>query len=131
MPDYLPRFYSLYMKTNVLPMNLFCIGKQYWSLLNCDGNEMFKNPSLFKTQQSSCVSLLSMTEDSTSAESTFQEFHSKMQSFYDQLGLKYRIVYKSAEKLALAESLRLEVQMWSPLNQTYIKGGRERPQSFN
>ena len=32
-------------------------------------------------------------------------------------------MYSGADRLALAESLRLEAQMWSPLSQTYVTVG--------
>ena len=114
---------NLLVKGSVLPINLFCIGKQYWSMATGDDNAPEKTPSLFTTQQSSCVGLLSLNQDQTSAETSFQEFKSKFQSFYDTLGLKYRLVYSGADRLALAESLRLEVQMWSPLSQNYVTVG--------
>ena len=114
---------NLLVKGSVLPINLFCIGKQYWSMTTDDDNAPENPPSLFTTQQSSCVGLLSLNQDQTSAETSFQEFKSKFQSFYDTLGLKYRLVYSGADRLALAESLRLEVQMWSPLSQTYVTVG--------
>ena len=47
----------------------------------------------------------------------------KLQSFYDKLGLKYRLVYTDAKNLSLAESLRLEVQMWSVLSEKYVTVG--------
>ena len=114
---------NLLVKGSVLPINLFCIGKQYWSMTTDDDNAPENPPSLFTTQQSSCVGLLSLNQDQTSAETSFQEFKSKFQSFYDTLGLKYRFVYSGADRLALAESLRLEVQMWSPLGQNYVTVG--------
>ena len=114
---------NLLVKGSVLPINFFCIGKQYWSMATGDDNAPENPPSLFTTQQSSCVGLLSLNQDQTSAETSFQEFKSKFQSFYDTLGLKYRLVYSGADRLALAESLRLEVQMWSPLSQTYVTVG--------
>ena len=114
---------NLLVKGSVLPINLFCIGKQYWSMATGDDNAPENTPSLFTTQQSSCVGLLSLNQDQTSAETSFQEFKSKFQSFYDTLGLKYRLVYSGADRLALAESLRLEVQMWSPLSQNYVTVG--------
>ena len=114
---------NLLVKGSVLPINLFCIGKQYWSMATGDDNATETPPSLFTTQQSSCVGLLSLNQDQTSAETSFQEFKSKFQSFYDTLGLKYRLVYSGADRLALAESLRLEAQMWSPLSQNYVTVG--------
>ena len=114
---------NLLVKGSVLPINLFSIGKQYWSIATGDDNAPENPPSLFTTQQSSCVGLLSLNQDQTSAETSFQEFKSKFQSFYDTLGLKYRLVYSGADRLALAESLRLEAQMWSPLSQTYVTVG--------
>jgi len=114
---------NLLIKGSVLPINLFSIGKQYWSIDTGDDNAPENPPSLFTTQQSSCVGLLSLNQDQTSAETSFQEFKSKFQSFYDTLGLKYRLVYSGADRLALAESLRLEAQMWSPLSQTYVTVG--------
>jgi len=110
---------NLLIKSNVLPLNLFCIGKQYRPL-SC---EMVDSPSLFTTQQSSCVGLLSLNADQESTETSFQLLQSKLRSFYDQLGLKYRLVYCGAEKLSLSESLRLEAQMWSPLSKSYVTVG--------
>lgn len=100
----------------MLPLNLFCVGKQYRPM----SSEIINTPSLYSTQQSSCVGLLSLNANQESADASFQLFQSKLQTFYDHLGLKYRLVYCSAKNLSLSESLRLEAQMWSPINKSYV-----------
>ena len=108
---------NLMTKSNVLPINLFSIGRQYFPL-----DETCQR-SLFKTQQSTCAGILSLSKDQDQMEESFDKFQEKIQAFYDDLGLRYRLVLTSADKLDIAESLRLEVQMWSPVNQDYIKVG--------
>jgi len=107
---------NILTKSNMLPLNLFCVGKQYRPM----SSEIINTPSLYSTQQSSCVGLLSFNANQESADASFQLFQSKLQTFYDHLGLKYRLVYCSAKNLSLSESLRLEAQMWSPINKSYV-----------
>jgi len=114
-------FFVKNIKSNELPMNLFCVGRTYRSLPV--SGENLVEPSLFMTQQSSCVGLLSLNSDEITSQVSFSDFKLKLQSFYDKLGLKYRLVYTDAKNLSLAESLRLEVQMWSVLSEKYVTVG--------
>ena len=116
-----PAMVSFFVKhiianSDVLPLNWMSIGKQYFA---CEEPQY-----LYNTQQSSCVGLISLNTDHSSAtEESFKQFESKYQAFYDDLGLDYRLVYKGASKLNLPESLRLEVQVWSPRTKEFITVG--------
>ena len=99
---------------NVLPLNYISIGRQYYPA------KPASTASLLNTQQSSCVGLLSLNADSATLDQSFEEWTAKFKTFYDDLGLGYRLVYKAAKDLSLPESLRLEAQVWSEQNNCHV-----------
>ena len=103
---------NVLQNSNVLPLNYFSIGRQYWPI------EENSPQNLYNTQQSTCVSFLTL--DFEGEDPSFVPLMDKIKEFYDTLDLHYRIVQIKSENLSLAESLRIEIQMWSPLNNDYI-----------
>lgn len=105
---------NVLMKPSVLPLHYFSIGRQY---------KPRKSPSknLSKTQQSSCVGLLSLNDSPESLDQSFELFVEKVKTFYDQFGLPFQLIYKRSSRLTFSESLRLEVLMWSPYEKNYIR----------
>ena len=89
-----------------------------WSLIE---SEDVICQSLFHIQQSTCVSLICL--DIEGQYQSFEPLIEKMKKFYTDLDLHYRIVSVKAENLKLEESQRIEIQVWSPLNQRYITVG--------
>ena len=77
--------------------------------------------SLFHIQQSTCVSIICL--DIEGQYQSFEPLIEKIKKFYTDLDLHYRIVSVKAENLQLQESQRIEIQIWSPLNQRYMPVG--------
>ena len=97
----------------ILPLNFLTIGRQYWPTTENQIHE-----SLFHTQQSTCVSILNLNQEGQNL--SYDLILDKIQELYNDIGIHYRIVTIKAENLALAESHRIEIQMWSPLKNDYV-----------
>eukprot|EP00093_Oithona_nana_P012779 12779.XXX_645287_645685_1 [CDS] Oithona nana genome sequencing. len=78
-------------------------------------------PRLANSEQSSAAGLLALNSSTEQLDSTFDEIIQDLKRFYDDVGISYRLVSMSAEKLNLAESLRIELQMWSSSKNDFIK----------
>lgn len=100
-----------------LPMKLVGTGKQY------DASNHYEHQDLYKVVQSTCCQNFIATIDG----STFSDIISKQtESFiklFEAFGQHFRIVYYPPDELKRAESFRMGVEMFSPLQQTYIEVG--------
>lgn len=120
----LPGMLTFFVKNTLsnsanLPLNYISIGRQYRPQRKLLGEK----PTLFNTEQSTCVGLLSLNKNSEDLEQNFDKFIEAIKSFYNDLGLHFRLVKKKAEDLKLAESHRIDVHMWSPVMQKYVVVG--------
>lgn len=112
-------YFVKYLLANpvVLPANYFCIGRRYVAR---NSVEKF---SLFETQQSTAVQLFSVSFDEASMKIQFDHLINLVRAFYDDLGMKYRIVSKNASELDNAQSLKHAVEMFSPSENRFVEVG--------
>ena len=105
---------NILQNPSVLPLKYYSIGRKYWPMES-------QAPRLANSEQSSAAGLLALNSSTEQLDSTFDEIIQDLKRFYDDVGISYRLVSMSAEKLNLAESLRIELQMWSSSKNDFIK----------
>lgn len=107
------------MQPSYFPLKLFNAGIAYRPIQN-----NFSNPSLFNISQESAVQLFIATPNdfkllNQQLDSTTQ----LLTNLYISLGYHFRLVYLPTKRLALNESLRLSIQMFSCHLHAYVEVG--------
>jgi seryl-tRNA synthetase len=110
---------NIILNSDVMPINLMSIGRQYTPIIV----EHKCRKSLYCGQQSSAIGILSLHPTEESMENIFDDLIEKVKVFYDKLGLHYRLVSVSASKLKTSQSFRLDIEMFSPLEQSHVTVG--------
>jgi len=105
---------NILQNPSVLPLKYYSIGRKYWPMES-------QAPRLANSEQSSAAGLLALNSSAEQLDSTFDEIIQDLKRFYDNFGISYRLVSMSAENLSLAESFRIELQMWSSSKNDFIK----------
>jgi len=103
---------NILQNPSVLPLKYYSVGRQYRPSLD---------PRLANPQQTSAAGLLALNTCEEQLNQTFEDIIDDLKRFYDHLGINYRLVSIAAEKLNLAESFRIELQMWSNSDNDYVK----------
>ena len=103
---------NILQNPSVLPLKYYSVGRQYRPSLD---------PSLANPQQTSAAGLLALNTCEEQLNQTFEDIIEDLKRFYDHLGINYRLVSIAAENLNLAESFRIELQMWSNSDNDYVK----------
>lgn len=112
--------YSARMSGNVkfMPERRFSVGRQYAppSDRNHDG--------LYTAAQRNAVHAFVTTKQSSADEMIeFENVLKIVKGIYDQIGLNYRITYSRATNLERGESLRANIELYSPYRRTYVNVG--------
>ena len=107
---------NILQNSNLLPLKYFSIGRQYWPLQD-------SKPSLYQSEQTTACGFLILNKYQTQASESHEAIIEDLKAFYDLLELNYKIVIVAGDKLNLAESSRIEVQMWSDNAGEYVSVG--------
>ncbi|XP_072746630.1 serine--tRNA synthetase-like protein Slimp [Anoplolepis gracilipes] len=105
---------------NHFPLKYFATGRQYMPLPR-DTHAC----GLFTVCQTSVAHAFIIVKDAKSEEYEiqFNELLENVCRLYDDLGVHYRIVMRSASELQPCEGLRVSFEMWSPFANQYIEIG--------
>ncbi|XP_063833016.1 serine--tRNA synthetase-like protein Slimp [Ostrinia nubilalis] len=98
----------------VLPLKLFTMGRQYIPSPSVED-------SLFHVSQASVIQVFEATKKSEDLDTSLNELIEILKNFYSKLGYHFRICIVSADKLAMWESLRVVVEMYSSSLQNYVE----------
>lgn len=111
--------FMVYLAKNIIqrsyfPLKLFCIGRSYQgNVKNC--------LDLFNLYQESTANIFIATiEDPIEHLNKLKDIIIEM---YKNLGFHFKIVYIEASKIALNESCRMSIQMYSNFKQEYVEVG--------
>ena len=102
------------------PLKYFATGRQYTPFV-----VDVQPAGLFTVCQSSAVQVCVMTKDATSVEyaNQFENLVNIVAKLYENLGVHYRVVMRSAGELKNWESLRVSYEMWSANSRRYVEIG--------
>lgn len=105
---------------NQFPLKYFTTGRQYTPVPR-DAQAC----GLFTVCQASVAHAFVMVKDARSEEyeTRFNELLENVCRLYDDLGVHYRVVMRSAYELQPCEGLRVSFEMWSPFANQYIEVG--------
>lgn len=111
--------YFAYLAKNVIPpkafpLKYFSMGRQYVPAPS-------EEDSLFHVSQSSVVQLFGAMKNETDLDIALQELINILKETYSQFGYHFRLSYASADKLAMWESLRVIVEMYSSSLNSYVE----------
>ncbi|XP_048006839.1 serine--tRNA synthetase-like protein Slimp, partial [Leguminivora glycinivorella] len=96
-----------------LPLNYFSMGRQYIPSPTEEDN-------LFHVSQASVVQIFNVTKDSKECDVSLGRIIEILKDAYTKLGYHYRIVLVPAHELALWESLRVVIEMYSSSMKKYV-----------
>ncbi|XP_063541370.1 serine--tRNA synthetase-like protein Slimp [Cydia strobilella] len=96
-----------------LPLNYFSMGRQYIP-------SPTEEDSLFHVSQASVVQIFNVTKDSKECDDSLDRIIGILKDAYTRLGYHYRIGFVPAHELALSESLRVVVEMYSSSMRKYV-----------
>ncbi|XP_041370683.1 serine--tRNA ligase, mitochondrial-like [Gigantopelta aegis] len=96
-----------------LPLRMFSVGTHYQP--QCD------LPGLFGALQSTKAVLFSGSECDTSSAEEFDKMKSLIWNMYKSMGFPVRLVCSPGSELHVAESKRVEVQMWAPGIEQFVQ----------
>ncbi|CAH1640998.1 unnamed protein product [Spodoptera littoralis] len=104
------------MYAKVFPLRYFTMGRQY---VPATSNE----DSLFNVSQSSVVEIFGATKTEQDQDNFFDELIDILKLAYSKLGYHFRLSLVSADKLAMWESLRVSIEMYSTSLKDYVEVG--------
>lgn len=96
-----------------LPLNYFSMGRQYIP-------SPTEEDSLFHVSQASVIQIFNVTKDSNECDASLDRIIGILKDAYTKLGYHYRICFTPAHKLAMWESLRVVVDMYSGSMKKYV-----------
>lgn len=103
---------------NKLPLKIYSAGRSYKPSTNNN-----YNGGLFSAVQTNAVEMFIGVMDECQAQIHFEETLNIYKQLYDDIGLKYRIVYSPVTALENWESLRAQVELYSVGCQNYVAAG--------
>ncbi|KAH1020534.1 hypothetical protein HUJ04_010173 [Dendroctonus ponderosae] len=106
-------FTKHFLQPTHFPIKAFCVGQKYQTV---DPSSI---QNVFNLNQSSEIGLFRATNNSE----VFEHVLEDLLSLYKPLGYHFRVALLPANKLNIAESLRISIQMFSNHLQTYIEVG--------
>lgn len=102
----------------VLPLKFVSMGRTYERTNTND------KPSLFTATQNNAVQTFVATKDLSEAEEQMDNILNLCVDFYKTLNVHFRVVYVNAAQLTPSESLRAQIEIYSPHEKRYICVGR-------
>ncbi|KAM7361827.1 seryl-tRNA synthetase-like insect mitochondrial protein [Cochliomyia hominivorax] len=98
----------------VLPLKFISIGRLY------ERTHTNHTPSLFTATQNNAVQTFVATTDLAGAEEQMESILNLCVDFYKLFDVHFRVVYVNAAKLTPSESLRAQIEVYSPHEKRYI-----------
>ncbi|XP_023295300.2 serine--tRNA synthetase-like protein Slimp [Lucilia cuprina] len=98
----------------VLPLKFVSIGRIY------EKTNSSNTPNLFTATQNNAVQTFVATTDLQEAEEQMENILNLCVDFYKTFNVHFRVVYVNAAQLTPAESLRAQIEIYSPHEERYI-----------
>lgn len=117
MLSYLGYVAKLSVFKSVLPMRFVSTGRAYTQQLLCSPS------NLLGVTQATQVQLFQALSGAVEAEQSFDETIENIVTVYGQIGETFRCCYVPAPKLGLAESMRVNFEIWSNRRSAYMTVG--------
>jgi seryl-tRNA synthetase len=115
--NYLSFVSKLTVFPSLLPLKLICTGKQY------DARNHYDHQDLYRTVQSTCCQTFIATTDGSSFDEIINEQVQQLAKLFEPFGQHFQIVFYPADAFKRSESCRIGVEMFSPLQKSYIEVG--------